>query len=188
MAEHLDWIALMTYDYHGSWDRLTGQNAPLYYYPGDAYDYFNVDYTVNFWIKRGAPPQKLVMGVPAYGRSFTLENSNNHSINAPTNGGGQAGTFTQAPGFLSYYEICNNIKKGWKVVQDPQNRIGPYAFRGDQWVGYDDVDMIRIKAKYIRKKKLGGAMIWALDLDDFKGTCLQGKYPLLSALNAGLRN
>ncbi|XP_031637638.1 probable chitinase 10, partial [Contarinia nasturtii] len=35
LSQYLDWIALMAYDYHGSWDRSTGQNAPLYYYPGD---------------------------------------------------------------------------------------------------------------------------------------------------------
>lgn len=32
----------MTYDYHGSWDKKTGHLAPIYYIPGDDYDYFNV--------------------------------------------------------------------------------------------------------------------------------------------------
>ena len=30
-------------------------------------------------------------------------------------------------------------------------------------------------------------MVWALDLDDFKNKCNYGKYPLLTALNQGLR-
>lgn len=45
IARDLDWIAVMTYDYHGHWDKKTGHVAPLYYYPGDSFDYFN---TVSF--------------------------------------------------------------------------------------------------------------------------------------------
>lgn len=42
LDKHLDWIGVMTYDYHGQWDRKTGHVAPMYYYPGDDYDYFNL--------------------------------------------------------------------------------------------------------------------------------------------------
>jgi len=31
----------MCYDYHGHWDKQTGHVAPLYYIPGDTFDYFN---------------------------------------------------------------------------------------------------------------------------------------------------
>lgn len=33
VAQYLDWISVMTYDYHGQWDKKTGHNAPLYVHP-----------------------------------------------------------------------------------------------------------------------------------------------------------
>ena len=49
-------------------------------------------------------------------------------------------------------------------------------------VGYDDVAMIRYKSEYIRKLGLGGGMVWALDLDDFKNRCGQGHHPLMNTI------
>lgn len=128
------------------------------------------------------------MGIPTYGQSFTLANANNFGLNAKATGGGQAGPFTRVRGFMAYYEICEIVKRQkWSVVQDPKGRMGPYAHKGNQWVSYDDVASVQRKVKYMRDMKLGGAMIWALDLDDFRGSCGAGKYPLLTALRKGLR-
>lgn len=96
---------------------------------------------------------------------------------------GLAGQFTRAAGFLAYYEICYKIlREGYTVIKDPEGRIGPYAFRGNQWVGFDDVEMITFKSEYVRKMGLGGGMIWALDLDDFNNRCGEGRHPLLTAI------
>ena len=38
------------------------------------------------------------------------------------------------------------------------------------------------KVKYVKQHHYGGVMVWALDLDDFSGSCGQGKYPLLNAI------
>lgn len=183
LAESLDWISVMTYDYHGQWDKKTGHVAPLYELPDDDFPYFNANFTMHYWMKKGAPSRKLVMGMPMYGQAFSLSNANEHGLNAPAPGAGLAGEFTRQAGFLAYYEICSKIKSGqYTVVKDKKNRIGPYAYSGNQWVGYDDVDTIRIKSEFIKSLNLGGGMIWALDLDDFKNVCGEGEHPLLSTI------
>lgn len=45
LTKYFDWIAVMTYDFHGQWDKKTGHVAPLYHHPDDDNPYFN---SVNF--------------------------------------------------------------------------------------------------------------------------------------------
>ena len=86
-----------------------------------------------------------------------MNSNQNNGLNAPANQKGQAGEFTRAAGFLAYYEICDMVKnKGYEVVKDPEGRLGPYAHKDKQWVGYDDVAMIKYKSEYIRKMGFAG--------------------------------
>ena len=62
------------------------------------------DYAARYWVGKGCPKNKLVIGVPLYGRTFTLSTSDN-SLGAPVSGAGVAGTFTREKGFLAYYEV-----------------------------------------------------------------------------------
>jgi hypothetical protein len=95
--------------------------------------------------------------------------------------------------FQAYFEICEKLKdNSWKYVWNDQQEV-PYAYSNEvftapsaplEWVGFDDVRSIEVKVKYIMNKGLGGAMLWALDMDDFTGDfCNQGKYPLLTTVN-----
>uniref|UniRef100_A0A8D0BGF0 GH18 domain-containing protein n=1 Tax=Salvator merianae TaxID=96440 RepID=A0A8D0BGF0_SALMN len=148
----LDFINLMTYDFHGSFEKVTGHVSPLYPDTDDA---------VKYWISKGAPAKKINMGMPFYGHSFTLA-SKNTGVGAPASGAGTAGPYTKESGLLSYYEICT-FRKGAQTEVIPKQEV-PYSFKGNQWVGYDDVNSIKNKARYVKKNNLGGGMIWAVYL------------------------
>ena len=48
---------------------------------------------MNYWHESGCPKNKLVMGMPLYGQSFTLTKSSENGLNAPAKGGGKAGVY-----------------------------------------------------------------------------------------------
>lgn len=45
------------------------------------------------------------LGMPTYGRTFTLANTEKFTVNSPASGGGKAGEHTKEAGFLAYYEV-----------------------------------------------------------------------------------
>lgn len=175
----------MAYDFHGKWERETGHNAPLYSPSSDSewQKQLSVDYATNLWIKLGAPKEKLVIGMPTYGRSFTLSNPDRYKVHSPASGGGKEGTYTKESGFLAYYEVCELLQNGASYVWDDEMKV-PYAVQDNQWIGFDDERSIRNKMKWIKDNGLGGAMIWTVDMDDFTGSVCGGnvKYPLIGAM------
>ncbi|NXN45133.1 CHIA chitinase, partial [Rhinoptilus africanus] len=144
------------------------------------------DYAMNYWKSHGAPAEKLVVGFPTYGNTFTLRNPSDNGLGAPASGPGPAGPYTQEAGTLAYYEICSLLNSGATQVWDAPQDV-PYAYKGSEWVGYDNIKSFTIKVDWLKKNNFGGAMVWALDLDDFTGTfCKEGKYPLITTLKNGL--
>ncbi|XP_051854098.1 chitinase-3-like protein 2 isoform X1 [Antechinus flavipes] len=192
LASDVDFINLLTFDFHGSWENplVTGHNSPLKKGNQDQRNsgYYNVEYAVNYWKNRGMPGEKIIMGIPMYGRSFTLSTpASNSGVGAPANGAGTPGQFTAENGFLAYYEVCQFLE-GATVKKIPEQQV-PYAVKGNQWVGFDDVESVKAKVQYLKKSGLGGAMIWAIDLDDHTGkSCKQGAFPLLQAIRMTLNS
>ncbi|XP_054883253.1 acidic mammalian chitinase-like [Poeciliopsis prolifica] len=184
VAKELDFINVMTYDFHGTWEQFTGHNSPLYQGSEDAGDliYFNTDYAMRYWRDNGAPLEKLRMGFAAYGRTFRLSSSST-GVGAPASGPASAGPYTREAGFWSYYEICNFLKD--TTIQWIDDQKVPYATKNNEWVGFDNKESYRTKVNYLQENKFGGAFVWALDLDDFSGNfCGEGRHPLLSHLRS----
>lgn len=72
---------------------MTGLPAPLYSRPeetGDA-QFFNVNFTINYYINKGVDRKKLNMGLITYGRTFRLQNVAQNQIGSPATGPGTPG-------------------------------------------------------------------------------------------------
>lgn len=53
--------------------------------------YLNVDWAVNFWLAKGFPKEKFVLGLPTYGRPFKLKNSTRYEPGDLNDGAGTPG-------------------------------------------------------------------------------------------------
>ncbi|CAH1773111.1 unnamed protein product [Owenia fusiformis] len=189
LIPHIDYLLLMAYNYHGSWEDRTGHHSgshPRAQEVGPERQ-LNQQWTIDYWLEQGASQDKLIVGIATYGMTFTLADANQNGVNASATGGGKKGKYTKEEGILSYFEICDYMKYGMKTVwMDEQ--MAPYGYHNNLWVGYDNQESITYKANNIRNRGLGGAFIWSVEMDDFNGkSCNQGRYPLLSTIAEILR-
>ena len=112
MMPLVDYISIMGYDYHGgSWEDYLGHNAPLYSRPDETglNAIFNVNYSVHYWLELGAPKDKIVLGMPLYGRTYTLLDSTKVNIGDKVKGAGPKYPISNEAGIVGYIEVCLNI-------------------------------------------------------------------------------
>lgn len=137
VVKYVDFLNVMTYDFHGHWEGQVGHNSPLFpletaashqrkltvvrpateqpcsdYCPtfvdrNQNRHFFLIfqDYGAREWVKLGAPAEKIMIGMPTFGRTFTLADLSKFDIGSPASGGGIAGPYTSEAGFLAYYEV-----------------------------------------------------------------------------------
>lgn len=187
LSQYLDYMHAMCYDFHGSWDKRVGANAPLTSLQQD--DKLSVEYAINYMLKQGAPSRKLVLGLPLYGRTFLLENEESTQVmGAPAGSKGFPGPYSKEDGFMGYNEICLNVSGGWKTFWD-ETSMTPYAVQGSKVITYDNESSIAEKVKFAMKLDLAGTMVWSIDTDDFHGDCISNSgggssnYPLMRTIS-----
>lgn len=162
--QHFDWINLMGYDFHGSWTPHAGHNSPLLKHPNDSDG--SIQEGVNYlYLQRNIPKDKIVVGVPFYGKEF----------NAAGLYAQQTGTVTD----LLYKDIVPRLNNnGWIYYWDSISLV-PYLMNSTntKFVTFDDTVSIRLKCEYVVNNSLGGIMIWALGQD-----YINGQTPLLTTI------
>lgn len=75
VCRYVDFVNVMAYDFHfyKSYLPLTGANAPLFPLSSEK-GYFatlNTNWSSSYWVLRGMPQEKVIVGLPTYGHSFT---------------------------------------------------------------------------------------------------------------------
>ena len=184
ICNSLDMVNLMTYDFHGGWENVIGHHSPFTSdgnHPNDPTNTWNVKTSVDYWIEKGCPANKLTLGLGAYGRVFKATTSEVDRLQPGTTSGVR-GTYTREDGYMAFHEICN-----WDSHIDSATQSA-VAINGDLWAGFETVQSANVKLDYLLEKGMKGIMWWSLDLDDFDGQfCGQGKYPLISGVWENLK-
>lgn len=165
--QYLDWINIMTYDFHGAWggdqDSITNHHSALYA-GKEGNQELNVNSAVQYYLEQGVPHNKLVVGMPLYGRSFGGVKSTSTGLFSSYSGPGK-GT-TAEVGMRFFNDIKQNLLPTYQSHWDNRAQV-PYLYNPhtQEFITYDNEDSLRLKCQYIKEMNLGGAMVWELGLD-----------------------
>ncbi|KAI8570448.1 hypothetical protein RHMOL_Rhmol01G0034600 [Rhododendron molle] len=152
--DNLDWVNVMCYDYCGYWspDVQTGAPAALF-------NRRSVSTSIAFksWIdEAGLLRSKFVMGLPLFGRTWTLQNPRLNGIGAAASA---VGLRPGDDGKMSYSEVEKfNREKNATVVYDPET-VSTYSYAGTSWIGYDDIRSTTVKIRHGQDNKIGGYFV-----------------------------
>lgn len=166
----VDWIDVMTYCYYGSWSGRAGHNAPLYADPADPLKAGSADQSIReyFHGQRGVPLEKMALGIPFYGLTYT----GTTQLYAVASGG--TPTFYRNVVGLDYAYRWDGVSQVPYLVS---------SANGGSIVPFDDPASVRLKAQYAKSLGLAGVAIWELSQD----AIAVGNQPLLAAIGDEMR-
>nr|WP_205517000.1 glycosyl hydrolase family 18 protein [Paenibacillus sp. SYP-B3998] len=166
VEKYVDFINVMSYDLTGAWSDTTGYNSNLYKDKNDK-SKTSVDRIINLFIDHDIDPKKLLLGIPAYSYGWEKVKSD-----AP----GSDGAFSLGKPInidkvdLSYKTIKEKYldQDGFKRYYDDTAKAA-YLYDGNTFITYEDQEALKAKIKYIKDKKLAGAMVWEYSQDSEDG-------------------
>ena len=173
--QYLDFINVMTYDFHGAWDPRTNHHSALFASPNDPSTgdqaFYNSDDAIQAFLDRGVPASKLHLGIGFYGRGWT-------GVASAGNGLNQAGS--AAPGtYESGIEDFKVLKNRAGTIRTDAAARATWKYDGNTFWSYDTPEMVNEKMQYVKARGLGGAFFWEFSGDDASGT-------LVDAISDGL--
>lgn len=165
----LDFVNLMTYDFHGSWTDHTGHHANVHEPAVADTAEPSAAASVERFVEAGVPPEKLVIGAAFYGRGWSGVAPNRRGRYQP---------YDTARGALSYDSLSaayinqNGFARYWDEAAQ-----APYLWNAETatFITYDDPASLRAKADFVRARDLGGIMYWEHGHDP-SGTLLDALY------------
>lgn len=168
--QYLDFINLMTYDFHGSWTDHTGHLSNLFppaasRVPKEP----SVMASVKYYRVAGVPVHKIVLGVPFYGRGWA-------GVTRTDNGLYQS--YEKPLGGIPYDSLeVHYINKDGFIRYRDEASDSPYLWNSDRgiFITYEDSISLMHKAAYIKTSGLGGVMYWEYS-QDHDGTLLNTLY------------
>jgi chitinase len=168
VVDELTYVTLMTYDFHGAWEvgTVTAHQAGLYDNADPIDGDYNMDSAVQTLLEAGVPADKIVPGLPFYGRSFAGVSGGDNGFGAPFSGAGP-GSFEG--GILDYRDIAENYTEdeGYTRYWDDTAKA-PWLYNPTSgiYISYDDACAIGHKVAYANSYGLGGVMFWETSGDD----------------------
>jgi len=169
----LDFATVQGYDFHGTWETDTNQQSALRVPAGSPVNPdFSLDRTVRSWLDRGAPRDKIVVGIPYYGHGWTGVSGGGDGLFQPSTG---AAPGTWEAGNEDYKVLATLPGQGYTVYRDVEAGHA-WLFNGTTFWNFDDPVVLLQKALYVRTQRLGGTMVWSLDGDDANATLTKTLY------------
>jgi len=164
IAEIVDWFLVMTYNYSGPWSPVAGHNAPLHARRDLGYS-LSVARSVEFVLgERGLPAEKLLLGIPFYGRLFKGSELYGSAS------GGEPYRYSAILGLMD--------ENGWTEEWDAVSEV-PYSINTEdsEILVYDDPESVGRKCLFAIEHGLAGIGVWALGYD-----LVDGGQPLVEAV------
>ena len=165
LAKSVHFINVMAYDLHGVWDQppIVGAHSDIGGI-NEAVDYMMTDCSV--------PASQIVLGLPAYGRSYTMANETCTSLGCTFKEDSNEtaiGGCLDTNGFVPFVEIYNwqdeGQGKGYdSITVDVTTYTAVMVKDDDQLISYDNVETFKAKVDYATNLCLGGTMVWAIDM------------------------
>ncbi|HJF37149.1 MAG TPA: chitinase C-terminal domain-containing protein [Clostridium perfringens] len=183
-AKYLDFLSIMSYDYHGGWNEYVEHLAGIYPNKEDRETATQImptlcmDWAYRYY--RGVlPSEKILMGIPYYTRGWENVQGGTNGLHgsSKTPASGKYNIWgddlnndgiLEPAGANPLWHVLNLIERdpNLKVYWDAISKV-PYVWQNQEkvFLSFENEKSIDERLEYIKNKNLGGALIWVMNGD-----------------------